>query len=298
MPITSIKSHLVTATLGLSLWAFAWYTQSHLAGLKPTASYDEVEEAADPELSNARGNIKSDPENIENLRIFATLLGTRLQREPSDALYSELKEVLAKMLLINPKDPQAVLTSANLAFNRHDFPEAIKLYLIYLEVDPSDLSTRSNLGAAYSFAGKFEEAFTQFNAVEKIDPKNFGAKAYYSIALAQMGKTEEAIKKGREALPLAPEAEAKNKLQAFLDSLSQPKGLAELLKSNPIAGPKFVRLEEGNTEIVAYFKDFPMGQMPEFAKQKFFAGIKAGGLKKVLIFKDQESGRELSRLEP
>jgi hypothetical protein len=51
-------------------------------------------------------------------------------------------------------------------------------------------------------------------------------------------------------------------------------GFVAKLKSNPIAGPKFVGHEEVKGDLRLTFKDFPMGQMPPFAKEKFFGSLK------------------------
>ena len=47
------------------------------------------------------------------------------------------------------------------------------------------------------------------------------------------------------------------------------------LKANPVAGPKFVNFEDApQGELKLFFKDFPMSQMPPFAKEKFFGSLR------------------------
>jgi hypothetical protein len=75
------------------------------------------------------------------------------------------------------------------------------------------------------------------------------------------------------------------------------------VKNNPVAGDKFSAHEGPKDGVLTLkFRNFPMAQMPPFAKNKFFDRLKEGlrvngvsGLK-ALEFVDAESGAVLERL--
>lgn len=77
----------------------------------------------------------------------------------------------------------------------------------------------------------------------------------------------------------------------------------QVVKSNPVAGPKFVRYEDvsGGT-LKLFFAEFPMKQMPPFAKEKFFGGLKAAALSsgaknlKTIVFIDHATGAQMEVL--
>jgi hypothetical protein len=74
------------------------------------------------------------------------------------------------------------------------------------------------------------------------------------------------------------------------------------VKNNPIAGPKFVGHEEIKDELRLTFKDFPMSQMPPFAKEKFFGSLKKAAEEanisqvKSISFIDLASGKVMDQM--
>jgi hypothetical protein len=52
-------------------------------------------------------------------------------------------------------------------------------------------------------------------------------------------------------------------------------GFISTIRANPVAGPKFVRYEDKKPGVLRlFFREFPMGQMPPFAKEKFFGSLR------------------------
>src|SRR5262249_24096708 len=136
---------------------------------------------------------------------------------------------------------------------------------------------------------------------------------------------------GKEAVKLAPSDDARERFEEFLKRLetkaqqgAQPgesappdtmdakagansaagdaaQHIVEALQSNPIGGPKFVRAENSKDGLLVYMQDFPMSQMPPFAKQKFLGGLKSAvgddESVKTIIFMDNASKTELERYE-
>lgn len=76
----------------------------------------------------------------------------------------------------------------------------------------------------------------------------------------------------------------------------------QIVKSNKVAGPKLKGARMGDPSVlILEFADFPMEEMPPFAKQKFFGNLnsaaKDAGKLRTVIFLDKASGREMERLE-
>src|SRR6185312_8005843 len=68
-----------------------------------------------------------------------------------------------------------------------DLQGAVRGYLAILETQPARVDVRSNLGAAYSALGRYEEAIDQYKRALVIDPGNSTisfnlAMAYYKAA--------------------------------------------------------------------------------------------------------------------
>jgi tetratricopeptide (TPR) repeat protein len=163
-----------------------------------------------------------------------------------------------------------------------------------------------------TFLGRFDDSVKELKSIIDKDPKSFHAHAYLSIALAEKGDKEGAKIYGEKAVALAPNEEAATRLREFLASIlekaggkDQDKGEAKgaaiddfyaSLKANPVAGSHFVRGEIKDKTLILYFKDFPMKQMPPFAREKFLATIKSSlGASPITVIKflDSDSGEEL-----
>ena len=229
-------------------------------------------------------------------------------------MVSELSEYLKKF----PKDKEALAAMAQLSFEQQIFDKAVIYYQRYLELEPSNLDIRARYASALAFQGKLETALMELEAVIKEDPNHFQGNAYASIAYSQQGDLDKALAYGKTAIKLAPNEEAKERFEKFLETMQQKAKdseesdqlleihvpIVEYLKANPIAGPKFVAAESKGPELLALgFKDFPMDQMPPFAKEKFFAGIKAKVLELnleqdlAIEFLDFESKKQLDSLQ-
>src|SRR5215216_3383570 len=54
-----------------------------------------------------------------------------------------------------------------------DLQSAVRAYLAILATHPARVDVRSNLGAAYSALGRYEEAIDQYKRALAIDPTNY-----------------------------------------------------------------------------------------------------------------------------
>lgn len=258
-------------------------------------------EAHDPEIEALRKSVESDPQNMEKLKMLAGMLGDKLRNspQPSQALALEAVDVLARILALSPNDPGALVMMADVSFDQRAFTKAQEFYERYLKLEPQNLGARARYASTLTFLGNYDKSIAELNTVLKADPKNFPALAYLSITYAQRGDVVKAREVGATALNLAPSDEAKARFSAFVETIgekgeavestSPPRGnipakgsgdapgtggissFIATVQANPVAGPKFVSYEETKQGILRLvFRDFPMAQMPPFAKEKFF----------------------------
>lgn len=277
-----------------------------------------------PQLVAMREDVRRSPEDLQKLKMFAGMLGDQLRSKPDapPGLVFEAIEVFGRILEKEPNDPLALVLMADVSFDQKAFTKALDFYNRYLEVAPDDLGARARYASTLTFLGRYDDSVSELEKVLKIEPKNFPAKAYLAITFAQKGDIRRAKLIGEEALVLAPSEEARARFSSFVSSLdgtssnigvggaptenrgAEPErglqGFITALRLNPVAGPKFVRLNKAdNSTVILLFKEFPMDKMPPFAKQKFFQGLKRAltenGLDSVekVKFVDVDSGREL-----
>lgn len=259
--------------------------------------------AASPEIVAMRGEVERAPSDMSKLKVFAGMLGDHLRSNPSadPQLVFEAIDVFGRILQSEPNDPGALVMMADLSFDQRAFTKALDFYERYLKIDPEDLGARSRYASTLTFLGRYDESVAELGKVLASDPKNFPALAYLAITYAQKGEILKAKAIGGDALKLAPSDDARARFSSFVSSLDQAAeggqsqsansasapapaasaaqgGLAsfiETIRSNPVAGPKFAGYEQvGANTIRLKFNNFPMAQMPPFAKQKFFSGIK------------------------
>jgi cytochrome c-type biogenesis protein CcmH/NrfG len=291
-----------------------------------------VADIHDPQLDALRADLESDPQSIEKLKILAGALGDKLRNDPKapPTVVFEAIDVLGKILAIAPNDPGALVMMADVSFDQRAFTKAQDFYERYLKIEPDNLGARARYASTLTFLGQYDKSIQELNTVLKVDPKNFPAMAYLSITYAQQGDVSKAKQYGKSALNLAPSDEAKARFSAFMGTLNEsgkttaesaPRGtlaaqstevvggqsgllgFISSVRANPVAGPKFVRYDDSKAGVVRLvFREFPMGQMPPFAKDKFFntlrqaaAAAKLDGVGAV-VFVDDATGGEMATL--
>lgn len=315
------------ALIASGLWGTSWWMKSSLAGVKPTVSYDQyagadaadtkASLAPDPALDVLRTAVKESPGDIDKLRTLANAIGERLAgtEKPPTTLVFELIDTLRAILDKKPDDPQALVSMANVAYNSQAFDKAAEYYAHYLKVAPDDYETRSTYASALALLGKYKEAEEQIKATLKQKPGLFSALANRAINEALAGHKEAALTAVKAASSQAPNKESADKLAGFIESINAEKAkpsdaptalskAAQVVKDNPVAGPKLIREERSGSELRLFLKDFPMAAMPPFAKEKFLNGTKEKILAlpkndqpEAVIFLDHDSGQVLERLE-
>jgi tetratricopeptide (TPR) repeat protein len=284
----------------------------------------------DPQVTLLREQLEKDPQNIEKLKMMAGILGDKLRSDPhaANATVFEAIDVLSRILAMQPNDPGALVMMADVSFDQKAFTKAQEFYERYLKLEPDNHGARARYASTLTFLGQYDKSVAELNSVLKQDPKNFPAMAYLSITYAQQGDLLKAKETGAAALNMAPSDEARARFSAFMTNLEAQAGATSVrgnvtapeagqgaptaaagvasfvaqVKNNPVAGPKFVGHEEVKDELRLTFKDFPMSQMPPFAKDKFFGSLKKAAQEanisqvKTISFIDLATGKVMDQI--
>jgi hypothetical protein len=328
--VVAVAAVLFGASFGLKS-ALHWKR----GDVKPTEHIPVAQEepAVDPELAALRSDLERSPQDLGTLRAMAAVLGSKIRNRPDAAppLVFETIDILSRILAIAPEDPDALLMIGDVSFDQKAFTKAVEFYERYMKLAPNDLGVTARYASTLTFLGRYDESIKQLEGVLSRDPNNFPAMAYLAITFAQKGELSKARDLGAKALQLAPSEEARARFTGFVESLSTEEGkavveraqssgsqksedahvpiakgvegFAATLRANPVAGPKFVRYDDSSPGVLKLvFKDFPMAQMPPFAKEKFFSTLRssvaAAELTAIttLVFVDEGSGQEMERL--
>lgn len=281
--------------LGALIVVPLWYFQPKIIGTRPEKNFDPNAHATqfqynDPDLERLRTAARSNPESKQHWMALAKGLVQKSQEgiiSREEALRDTL-EAVSKALELDPEDSETVYLAAEVNFEAQRFGAAKGLYERYLAFHPEDTEVMTRYASALTFAGEPERAVQILDQALQADPHSFQARAILAISYAELGEAERALEVGEDALALAPTDEARARFQQFLAQLDgsaavQPTArelnpeaieLAQFIKENPVAGPKITDFQVEGESLSIITRDFPMGAMPPFAKEKFFSGIR------------------------
>jgi len=200
------------------------------------------------------------------------------------------------VLKIDPDNLDALRGVGNVNFDRHHFDQAIAAYEHYLTLKPDDPEVRTDLGTMYLFTGNADQAEVQYKRAIAAKPNFFEGYFNLGIAYGQEDKDQQARAAFDSALHFAPDDQSRDRVKAMIAKLeggstrgpqsaavsatgpASPNGggdtfqsaLDQLIRSVPLAGPKVKSIQwPSSNRAVVLMDDFPMEQMPPFAKQKF-----------------------------
>lgn len=289
-----------------------------------TAEDSDAEVFADEPLRSLKAAADKAPDSVEAQSKLAEALVNKINsvKKPGTSLIFSTLAVLRGLLDLDPKNKNALLSLGDIAFNQAVFDKAASYYSRYLELEPKDLDARVNYGNSLLFIGKSTEALKELGDAFNSSPKDFRIAVSLTVAHIRTGDDKKAAKMRDTAMALAPSPEEKTRLAQFLDSMSkgpqadspaQQQGgaaaspedlISSAVSTNPVAGPKFSGVKKlGGGSFEAAFNNFPMEQMPPFAKEKFFASLRekiVGPLAKDIKnirFVDASTGRPMDSLE-
>jgi tetratricopeptide (TPR) repeat protein len=308
------KLLLFSTLIAIPLTALGLISVDKSRGSIPTVSYEDYHRSEvledpvfkDVEYNRLLAKVKSNPNSKAELTELAQYMSLQLsttKQIPNDYLFS-LIDLLKQILKIDAQDKDALLTLANITYNRQVFDKAAEYYAQYLKYYPTDDQARSIYASTLTFLGKFSSADEELKGLLKRNPKDFAILANATVNLAAWGKPKEALAMSKKAEAQAPDQASREKFTQFLAHLLDSKvdskadtakptdsnkagdvaqvaatamqEFDKFMRANPIAGPKFVRselLSDGTLNL--YMHEFPVEQMPAAVREKFIGSIDA-----------------------
>jgi cytochrome c-type biogenesis protein CcmH/NrfG len=217
----------------------------------------------------------------------------------------------AHSLKLDPDNPDGLRGLGNLDFDRKNYDQAIAAYEHYLKERPDDPEVRTDLGTMYLYTNNPDQAVVQYKRAIKLKPEFFEAYFNMGIAYGDQNDAANARQALQHALKLAPDDDARSKVQEVMAKVtgapapapreiasastanakpaapapagadSSPGGfhddVEEMVRNIPFAGPKVQAVKwPENLKAMVMMNNFPMDEMPPFAKQKFLSDLRDG----------------------
>ncbi len=313
---------LFSATLGL--WISAVLLSDYLAdgslGDKPLAKRGTTEEATKPltgALESLEKRVQALPEDEDARIVFARALAEEGRKAKDGALIMRSVQEFANVLERSPNNAEALLALATICLESGVLDKAAIYYQRYLAIRPDDDKAHVDYSLALIQLGSSEQAISELQPVLARSPNLFPARFALALALRVGGKIDEARKAAEAARAVAPDQAGQEAVDGFVNSLKElPEEVApavptvsnettspattveNFFRNHPIVGPKVRKVlwpEANRVQIVV--ADFPVEQMPPFAKEKFVSNIKntiagvGGGIDVEIV--DEASGNQL-----
>jgi choline-sulfatase len=208
------------------------YSRSILAN-----AYEQVGDT-ERAMTNLQMAIEFEPNN-EGL--WLSVAGIHLM----ERRFKEAETALDKALEIEPESAQAYLLRGQIAINRGQEEEAMRLYKQAADMDPGTVGpgAYNAMGIVHLVFGRFEEARQAFNDAIRLDSLNGAAHDGLANILIHEGKSEEAMRELQIALRFDPNQ--KRALATLASLLSQQGEQDQALKVAEKAlkvAPKFATL--------------------------------------------------------
>ena len=220
--------------------------------------------------------LKLDPENLDALRGIGDI-------DYDQQHYDEAAAAYEHYLKHKPKDPEVITDLGTMYLYTTNPDQAIVQYKKAIAIKPDMFQPYYNLGVAYgeqNDKGDSAIAFTKAISLAPDDDRRNQAKQAF---VKYTGMPAEQADKVASTLP-GPKI-AKSNDGDDSDSGPAPKPHAatfhssfeEMIRGIPFAGPKVSAVNWPESQKATVMMDnFPMDQMPPFAKDKFLGDLKAG----------------------
>src|SRR5678810_904179 len=125
-------------------------------------------------------------------------------------LSSVLIVVLLASAVVSAQDPSAPVEReferATQLHQSGDLQGAVRAYLAILEKYPARVDVRSNLGAAYSALGRYEDAIEQYKRALVIDSENFPIRFHLALAYYKAALFADAVPELEKFIAAAPDS--------------------------------------------------------------------------------------------
>jgi len=316
--------------LALLLWSGAAGLSSYLAQGEPAkesghrAVTAKTEDSAN--VKQLRERASNDPKSVDAHLALASALHEEAFENRDNALLMDAVKAYQDVIALDAENGDALLGLATLCFEAGILDKSMLYYERYLKVRPDDLRAKTDFALAKIQANSLEEAEKILNEVIKAKPELYQAHLALALAWKLEGKKELAEKKANEAKKLAPTEDDRQRIDLFLKAMEERKAVPDesmaaeakgemsseelspagqvsaYFQTHPIVGPKLKGISWPELKVAKIMlENFPVEQMPPFAKEKFIGGMKEK-LKNLperlnLSLCDAASGKELLRVE-
>ncbi|MBV8138450.1 MAG: tetratricopeptide repeat protein [Deltaproteobacteria bacterium] len=217
-----------------------------------------------------------------------------------ESYFAKASEAYGHVLKIEPDNLEALRGIGDVDYDAGKYDQAIAAYEHYLKKRPDDPEVMTDLGTMYLYTGNPDQAVTQYHKALGLKPDMFQAYFNLGVAYAQQDKPADAQAALKKANELAPDENARNQIKEVIAKISgratapsasggekAPSSTAhassfqgeveQVVRGLPIAGTKVSAVQwPDKTVAKVMMNNFPMDQMPPFAKEKFMTDLKSG----------------------
>src|SRR5271155_2341147 len=223
--------------------------------------------------------------------------------------YGKAQDAYGHVLKLDPDNLDALRGIGDIDYDKQLYDEAIAAYEHYLKKKPDDPEVRTDLGTMYLYTGNADQAVVQYkkaiasklkqaltlapddtarDQVKQLIAKLNGAPAASASNQAASAATASAPSSQKQAAAAKSPAAASSAAASVAMAKASPGAPAsaeddfhdaveEMIRGLPIAGPKVTSVEwPDKLKAKVLMDNFPMDQMPPFAKTKFESDLKAG----------------------
>ena len=221
-----------------------------------------------------------------------------------DAVYSQqAMDAYGHVLKIDPENLDALRGVGNVDYDRANYDQAIAAYEHYLKKKPDDADVRTDLGTMYLYTGNADQALVQYKKVIAQKPNFFEAYFNMGVAYTRVNDAAKASEAFDHAIKAAPDEQTRARIkeaiakvtgngaaaaneQAAASGAPAPASapvntfegaIENMLRGIRFMGPKVASVEwPSKDKAIVLLDQFPMDQMPPFAKQKFLSDLRSG----------------------
>jgi cytochrome c-type biogenesis protein CcmH/NrfG len=218
-----------------------------------------------------------------------------------ESYFAKASEAYGHVLKIEPDNLEALHGIGDVDYDTEKYDQAIAAYEHYLKKRPDDPEVITDLGTMYLYTGNADQAVAQYHKALRLKPDMFQAYFNLGVAYAQQDKPADAQAALKKANELAPDENARNQIKEVIAKISgrataqsAPGGgekapsspaqassfqgeVEQVVRGLPIAGTKVSAVQwPDKTVAKVVMNNFPMDQMPPFAKEKFMTDLKSG----------------------
>ncbi len=306
-------------SITLLVWSLCFYLSQYQASSLIRQQKSTAHQKPSPELEILEKRALENPEQIPLL----LELGEKYQKEAAQlsnpAYIMKAVDTYQTILKTDPENDTALLSLASLASQFGVFERAEEYYKRYLKKHPDDYASKNDFALSLLQNGNLPQAKLLFQEILSKQPQFVPSLLGLALCVRQDGDNAQAQTLAKQALLAAQTEEEKKKVETILilfrqpptttqgnpqiiqDEISPAQSVQNFFSSHPIIGPKLQKIQwESSSVAVVYVKDFPMKDMPEFARTKFIDRIQTSfqnfSEPVTIIIREDQSSAELLKV--